>query len=123
MANNIRRLVSIMWLWGLCVGQIVVEPPTEIEGLNVTALECGKHDPTNKAIVKLEIDCDEKISTIRNDITALRGSIKRDCDENMSAIRNDINALRESIKKEISSITQSTNVFQCCHLQHQRVTQ
>ncbi|XP_066983180.1 uncharacterized protein [Macrobrachium rosenbergii] len=91
MTNNIRRLISLIWLWNLCVGEILeenhirYESTTEIEGLTVTAQECDNDDPTNKAVVKLEINCDE----------------------NISIIKNDINALRESIKKEVHAITQS----------------
>ncbi|XP_066983182.1 uncharacterized protein [Macrobrachium rosenbergii] len=121
MANNIRRLISIIWLWNLCVGEFMEENSTRydsttgIEGLTVTAKECGKHDPTNKAVVNLEINCDENILSIRNDINALRLSIKKDGDENMSIIKNDINALRESIKKDgdqnMSTIRNDTNAL------------
>lgn len=92
MTNYIRRLVSIIWLWNLCVGEILVdnrpisfESTTESEGLTVPAQECGNDDPRNQAVLKLEINCDE----------------------NISITKNDINALRESIKKEVYAITQS----------------
>ncbi|XP_064101248.1 uncharacterized protein LOC135211934 isoform X4 [Macrobrachium nipponense] len=84
MTNNIRRLISIIWLWTLCVGDIMeeklirYESTTDIEGLAVTTRECGNDDPTNKAVVRLEIDCDENILSIRNEVNALRESIKKD---------------------------------------------
>ncbi|XP_064101252.1 uncharacterized protein LOC135211934 isoform X8 [Macrobrachium nipponense] len=84
MTNNIRRLISIIWLWNLCVGDIVeenlirYESTSDIEGLAVTTRECGNDDPTNKAVVRLEIDCDENISSIRNDVNALQEYMKKD---------------------------------------------
>ncbi|XP_064101249.1 adhesion G protein-coupled receptor E2-like isoform X6 [Macrobrachium nipponense] len=106
MTNNIRRLISIIWLWNLCVGDIVeenlirYESTSDIEGLAVTTRECGNDDPTNKAVVRLEIDCDENISTIRNDVNALRDSMKKE----FYAIKQSLQNCSSDIISDISKL-------------------